>query len=83
MTLRSWSEEELLAAFKAGKKIYKLDTGTSGKDDVLVGDTYREVLQDVLDNEEVIELPEGWSLDEIGEGDEPLYSLIGMNKGGL
>jgi len=76
MALRSHTSEEILAAFRRGEKIFVLDSGTHGGDDVLIG-SREECLQDVIDNEEedVFET-QGWTLNEIDEGDEPLKSII-------
>jgi hypothetical protein len=41
---------------------FKLDTGNSGNDEILEGETMAEVLQDVLNYHEIDELPEGWTL---------------------
>lgn len=46
---------------------YKLDTGNSGNDEILVGDSVAEVTQDVLNRYEVDELPQGWTIDLIPE----------------
>ena len=78
VSLRSWTDDEIIAAYKNGKKIFVLDTGTAGQDDILIGNTYQNVLVDVLDNEEVSELPKGWNIEEIGEGDDPLCALLNV-----
>ena len=59
-----------------GETICVLDTGTHGQDDVLIG-SLGDCRQDVLDNEgrDVFE-KDGYVLSEIGEGDEPLRSII-------
>jgi len=44
---------------------YKLDTGNSGDDEVLEGETRAEVLQDILHHHDIDELPDGWTLEEI------------------
>jgi len=46
---------------------YKLDTGNSGNDEILVGDSIAEVTQDVLNRYEVDQLPDGWTIEEITE----------------
>jgi hypothetical protein len=48
-----------------GPKAFKLDTLNVGCDEILNGESKREVLADVLSHHEVDELPEGWTLDEI------------------
>ena len=76
MTLRSHTVEELLAAFRRGETICVLDSGAHGQDDVLIG-SIEECRQDVIGSEERDVFEEaGWSLSEIGEGDEPLRSII-------
>jgi hypothetical protein len=44
---------------------YKLDTGNSGNDEILEGESRAEVLQDVLNHHEIDELPEGWTLEAV------------------
>jgi hypothetical protein len=44
---------------------FKLDTGNSGDDEILEGETRADVLQDVLNHHGIDELPEGWTLEEI------------------
>ena len=46
---------------------YKLDTGNSGNDEILVGDSIAEVTQDVLSYHEIDQLPEDWTIEEITE----------------
>ena len=46
---------------------YKLDTGNSGNDEILVGDSVAEVTQDVLNRYEVDELPAGWTIEFIDD----------------
>jgi hypothetical protein len=46
---------------------YKLDTGNSGHDEILVGDSIAEVTQDVLNFHEVDQLPDDWTIEEITE----------------
>lgn len=41
---------------------FKLDTENAGCDEILVGDSREEVLQDVLNRYEVETLPEGWTI---------------------
>lgn len=77
MTLRSHTEAEILAAHKRGEKIWELNSRMQGCDDILIGNDRAEVLQDVIDNEEqdVFDL-KGWTLNELGVGDDPLKSII-------
>ena len=65
MHLKSHTLIELQTAQKAGQDIYDLDTGTAGGDDELIagpGETYEDVLAEVLAFHELDELPENWSL---------------------
>jgi len=76
MTLRSHTAEEILDAYTRGETICVLDTGTHGQDDILIG-SLEDCRQDVIDTEgrDVFD-EDGWNLSEIGEGDEPLKSII-------
>jgi hypothetical protein len=68
MNFRSHSKEEIKKAISEGKKLFSLDTGNAGYDDILIADTNetrQDVLEDVLAHHEVSELPEGWTLEEI------------------
>lgn len=67
MALKSHSVEEIKKMVKEEPelKIYDLETGTSGNDDVLVGVDYDDVLTDVLAFHEIDELPEGWEIREM------------------
>ena len=65
MNYRSHTKEEVIEALKQGKKVFALDTGNYGEDDVLIGGTMEEALADVLSHQEWAELPEGWELREI------------------
>jgi len=76
MTLRSHTAEEILDAYTRGETICVLDTGTHGQDDVLIG-SLEDCRQDVIDTEgRDVFNEDGWTLSEIGEGDEPLRSII-------
>ena len=70
MNYRSHAKEEVIEALKQGKKVFALDTGNFGEDDVLIGGTMEEALADVLSHQELAELPEGWELREISRPDE-------------
>ena len=77
MTLRSHTETEILAAFRRGTTIWALDSGTAGRDDILIGDNYCAIIRDVVEAEEHnVFKHDGWSISELGEGDEPLRSII-------
>ncbi len=76
---QDWSNERSTWTFTDGSAIvmcggdvstsepiqYKLDTENAGCDEVLIGSSKDEVLQDVLNRYEIDELPEGWSIEEI------------------
>lgn len=62
--MRSHSLAQLRAARAEGNKLFILDTGEDGEDDVLYGTNQLEVEADIrfyLDNE----IPEHWTLREI------------------
>ena len=48
---------------------YKLDTGNSGHDEILFGNSVAEVTQDVLNFHEIDQLPEDWTIEEVTEGE--------------
>jgi len=76
MTLVSHTAKEILNTWLRGETICALDSGTHGQDDVLIG-SIEHCKQDVLDNERRDVFDEDdWALCEIGEGDEPLRSII-------
>jgi len=54
---------------------YKLDTGNSGHDEILSGDSVAEVTQDVLNYHEFDQLPNGWTIEEIAE-EQPVCDCI-------
>jgi len=64
MNFRSHSKKEIQEAQKHGKKIWMLDTGTYGEDDMLIGEK-EEVFGDILCYYEIEKLPDGWTLEEI------------------
>ena len=70
MNYRSHAKEEVIEALKQGKKVFALDTGNFGEDDVLIGGTMEEALADVLAYHELAELPEDWEITEISRPDE-------------
>jgi hypothetical protein len=77
MDFKSHTKEEIKKAISEGKKVFALDTGNAGEDDILIADTNetrQDVLEDVLAHHEVSELPEGWTLEEI---DYDLEDVLG------
>lgn len=68
MKFKSHSKEEIRQALSRGEPVFELDTGTSGEDDVLTG-SMAECLSDICAYHEVEELPKGWTLRQIEEGD--------------
>ena len=72
MNYRSHAKEEVIEALKQGKKVFALDTGNFGEDDVLIGGTMEEALAlaDVLSHHELAELPEDWEITEISRPNE-------------
>jgi hypothetical protein len=68
MNFRSHSKEEIKKAISEGKRVFALDTGNAGEDDILIaepGEGREDVLADVLAHHEMAELPENWTLKEI------------------
>jgi hypothetical protein len=68
MNFRSHSKKEIKKAISEGKKVFFLDTGNAGEDDILIvepEESREDVLADVLAHHEMAELPEGWTLKEI------------------
>jgi len=63
---RSHTEEKIQNR-PAGTKVFRLDTGNNGEDDVLLGENREDVLRDVLSHHEIKELPEHWELSEVRE----------------
>ena len=64
--MRSHTEEKIQTR-PAGTKVFRLDTGNDGEDDVLLGASREDVLRDVLYHHEIKELPEHWELEELEE----------------
>ena len=77
MKCKSHTIEQILAAYAAGQQVFELETDTSGEDDILIGDSEHEVLNDILywlgcsadfdaaETLQPIELPNGWVLAQI------------------
>ena len=62
MSLKSHSIEEILEAYERGEKVYSLDSGNSGEDDILIGEK-NEIIRNLCDYHEFDELPEHWALE--------------------
>jgi len=60
-SMKSHTLEEVRNALNEGTPVWIVDTGTSGNDDVLIGD-YDEVLTDFLFYLELDELPKDWEI---------------------
>jgi hypothetical protein len=58
---KSHTRQEVMKALQEGKKVYILDTGAAGQDDVLIG-TREECVADTLAFFGLDELPEDWKL---------------------
>ena len=80
MNYRSHMKAEVIEALKKGEKVWRLDTGNYGEDDVLIGGTMEEALADVLSHQELAELPEGWELTELMDLPGELERLVDMEK---
>ena len=68
MNFKSHSREKIEKALSEGKRVFVLETGSAGEDDILIaepGEGREDVLADVLAYHEMAELPEGWCLEEI------------------
>ena len=69
MDYRSYTQEEVRAAQKAGKRIFILDTGNDGQDDVLIGeegDTSESLLLEArIFYEKTEEEISGWTCEEV------------------
>lgn len=82
MTLRSHTAAEILAAYRRGETICVLDSRTHGADDVLIG-RIADCKQAVIENEdENVFETQDWRIFEIGDGDEPLRSIIDADEAG-
>lgn len=79
MNYRSHMKAEVIEALKKGEKVWRLDTGTAGEDDVLIGN-YDDALADVLSHHELAELPEGWEIIELIDLPGELERLISLEK---
>jgi hypothetical protein len=64
--MRSHSIQAIIEALASGQKVWRLDTGTSGEDDLLIG-TRDQVEADICHHFERDDLPEGWELIEVTE----------------
>ena len=63
MDYKSHTKKDIIKAQKKGKKIWSLDTGNDGEDDMLIGER-EDVIQDILYYHHDIEsMPEHWELD--------------------
>ena len=69
MDFRSHTQEEVRAAQKAGKRIFILDTGNDGQDDVFIGeegDTSESLLLETrMFYEKTEEETSGWTCEEV------------------
>ena len=80
MNYRSHAKEEVIEALKQGKKVFALDTGNFGEDDVLIGGTMEEALADVLSHHELAELPEDWEITEIMDLPGEMERFVDVEK---
>ena len=71
--MKSHTKKELLDAQTSGKKLWKLNTGNDGEDDILIGEK-AEVIADIRSYYEIENIPDDWTLTEIdySVGDELL-----------
>ena len=80
MNYRSHAKTEVLEALKKGEKVWRLDTGNFGEDDVLIGGTMEEALADVLSHHELAELPEDWEITEIMDLPGEMERFVDVEK---
>ena len=80
MNYRSHAKEEVIEALKKGEKVWRLDTGNYGEDDVLIGGTMEEALADVLAYHELAELPEDWEITEIMDLPGEMERFVDVEK---
>lgn len=59
---KSHTGKELIAAYLAGKKIWILNSGTSGNDDIVIGEKYEEIMTELLEFHGLEKMPENWKL---------------------
>jgi len=65
MNLRSHTIPELWAALSESYRLYELDTGSSGGDDVLCGSDQTEIAHDVMFYHGLDEWPTDWTITQI------------------
>jgi hypothetical protein len=58
---RSHTEKEIRDAIAKGARVWVLDTGSDGEDDVLIG-TREDVFQDICSLHDIREFPAHWRL---------------------
>jgi len=61
---RSYTPAEIDAALARGEEVWALDTGRDGEDDHLIG-TYEECLGDIIYHFDLVDWPDGWTLDRL------------------
>ena len=59
-----------------GMKVYELDTGNDGEDDILVGYNDQDALIDVFNHFEFEELPDHWTIRELREDELKELGII-------
>jgi len=73
---KSHTKEEVKEACLKGMKVYELDTGNDGEDDILVGYNDQDVLIDVFNHFEFEELPDHWAIRELREDELEELGII-------
>ena len=61
---KSHTDSEIERALKKGIPVWKLDTGTDGEDDVLIGEI-ESVRAEILGFHELEEMREDWTLERV------------------
>ena len=62
---RSYSKKEFKKAQKEGKTLWELDTANDGEDDILIGETEKEVVIDILHHHDLTKFPINWTLSKV------------------
>ena len=62
--MKSYTRKQLKKLQRSGRKLWKLETGTLGDDDILAGEK-SAVIRDILDYHGETEWPAEWSLVEV------------------
>jgi hypothetical protein len=70
---KSHTNDELRQALRSGKRLWELDTGSAGEDDILIAEPAEnrdDLLSTVLSHFERTELPPRWTLEGLSSQQE-------------